>query len=166
MRGTTPPSTDPPGQLSQLPIAPGRMPLIGHTWSLLRRPSAFLESLRTLGPIVRMDIGKGPVYMVTRPELAHMILVTEARGVERAGLLFDRMREVIGSGLAASEGELHLRRRRLMQPALRPNRIEAYIGLMCDHTQALSDSWRDGQTVDVDYAVTDLITENAADSMF
>src|SRR5438309_10676684 len=155
MRGTTPPSTDPPGQLSQLPIAPGRMPLIGHTWSLLRRPFAFLESLRTLGPIVRMDIGKRPVYMVTRPELAHMILITEARRVQRGGVFFDRVREdlVTAEGLGTSEGEVHRRRRRLMQPALRPNHIEAYIGLMCDHTQALSDSWRDGQTVDVDHAV-------------
>lgn len=43
------------------------MPLIGHSWSLLRRPFAFLESLRTMGRIVRVDIGKMPVYLLTKP---------------------------------------------------------------------------------------------------
>src|SRR2546421_11891844 len=123
MRGTTPPSTDPPGQLSQLPIAPGRMPLIGHTWSLLRRPSAFLESLRTLGPIVRMDIGKRPVYMVTRPELAHMILITEARRVQRGGVFFDLVREdwVTAEGLGTFEGEFDREGGRRMQPLRQPD---------------------------------------------
>jgi cytochrome P450 len=166
MRQTTPLSTDSSKQLSELPSAPGRMPLIGHAWWLLRRPFAFLESLRTLGGIVRMDIGKMPVYMLTTPDLVHMILVTEARSVQRAGTLFDRMREVVGNGLAASEGDFHLRQRRLMQPALHRNHIDSYIGLMHDHTQALSDSWRDGQTIDVDHAVYELITVNAAGAMF
>ena len=166
MPRATPLGTDPPGQLFKLPIASERMPLMGHTWSLLRRPSKFLESLRTQGPIVRIDIGKRPVYMLTTPQLAHMILITEARRMERAGILFDRMREVIGSGLAASEGELHMRRRRLMQPALRPNRVDSYIGLMRDHTQALSDSWRDGHIIDLDHAVWSLVTKNMASSMF
>lgn len=75
------------------------MPLIGHSWSLLRRPFAFLESLRTMGRIVRVDIGEMPVYMLTKPELVHMILVTQARGVERTGTLFDRVREAFGDGL-------------------------------------------------------------------
>jgi cytochrome P450 len=168
MRQSTRPATDPPRQLSELPSAPGGMPLIGHAWSLLRRPFAFLESLRALGGIVRMDIGKMPVYMLTRPELVHTILVTEARRVQRGGNFFDRIRAdlVTGKGLGTFEGELHLRRRRLMQPALHRHHIGTYIGLMRDHTQALSDSWRDGQTIDVDHAVYELITENAAGCMF
>lgn len=76
------------------------MPLIGHSWLLLRRPLAFLESLRTMGRIVRVDMGKMPVYMLTKPELVHTILVTQARGVERIGTLFDRVREGTESGLS------------------------------------------------------------------
>jgi cytochrome P450 len=135
--------------------------LIGHTWSLLRRPFAFLESLRSQGKIVRVDVGKMPVYMLTRPELVHTILIGQARRAQRTGILFDRMREVVGNGLAASDGELHLLQRRLMQPVLHRNRIDDYVGLMLEHTQALSDSWRDGQIVDVDHAMADLIAVNA-----
>jgi cytochrome P450 len=168
MRQTTPLSTDPPRQLSELPSAPGGMPLIGHGWPLLRRPFAFLESLRTLGGIVRVNIGKMPVYMLTRPELVHLILVTQARHVGRGGIFFDQMRTDLKTDktLGTSEGESHLRQRRLMQPALHRNHIGTYIGLMRNHTQALSDSWRDGQTIEVDHAMSDLITENTADSMF
>jgi cytochrome P450 len=142
------------------------MPLIGHAWSLLRRPFAFLESLHTMGGIVRVDIGKTPVYMLTRPELVHTILVTQSRRVERAGPFFDRARETLGNGLVTSEGELHLRQRRLMQPALHRNRIGTYIDLMRNNTQTLSDSWRDGQTIDVPHAMSDLIAENTTDSLF
>jgi cytochrome P450 len=161
MRESAPLSTQSPGRLSEVPRALGKMPLIGHTWSLLRRPFAFLESLRPRGEIVRVDIGKMPVYMLTRPELVHTILSGHARRAQRAGILFDRMREVVGNGLAASDGEFHRRQRRLMQPALHPNRIDGYISLVREHTQALADSWRNGQTIDVDHAITELIAVNA-----
>lgn len=166
MRQTTPLNTDPPKQLSELPSAPGGMPLIGHAWPLLRRPFAFLESLRAIGEIVRVDIGKMPVYMLTKPELVHTILVTQAHGVERAGILFDRAHEIMGNGLLTSNGERHLKQRRLMQPALRRNHIGTYLGLMRDNTQALSDSWRDGQIIDVHDAMSDLIAENTTAAMF
>lgn len=166
MRQTTPPSTDPPRQLSELPCAPGGMPLIGHAWPLLRRPFAFLESLRNLGEIVRVNVGKTPVYMLTRPELVHMITTTKARCVQRAGAFFDRTRELIGNGLNTSEGEFHLRQRRLMQPALHRNYIGTYIDLMRENTQVLSDSWRDDQIIDVHEAMSDLVMKNTTNSMF
>jgi cytochrome P450 len=162
----TPLSSNPPKQLCEIPYAPGAMPFIGHTWSLLRRPFSFLESLRSLGDIVRVDIGRTPVYMLTRPELVHTILITEARRVERAGQFSDQMRKLLGNGIGTSEGELHLRHRRLMQPALHRNHIGTYVSLMHANTQALSNSWNDGETIDVHHASSDLITENMTGSMF
>jgi cytochrome P450 len=155
-----------PGSLSELPRAPGGRPLIGHAWSLRRRPFAFLESLRSVGAIVRVDIGKMPVYMLTRPELVHAILVNQARHVQRGGILFDRMCEVIGRGLATSEGESHLKHRRLMQPALHRNHVDVFLGLMHDHARALSDSWHDGETIELDHVMSDFHVDNVAGSMF
>nr|AXL05614.1 cytochrome P450 [uncultured bacterium]AXL05630.1 cytochrome P450 [uncultured bacterium] len=116
--------------------------------------------------MVRMDIGTMPVYMLNKPDLVHTILVTRAHSVHRTGTLFDRMREVVGNGLAAAEGDLHLTQRRLMQPALHRKQINGYITLMREHTQTIADSWQDGGIVDVDHAMADLIAGNAADAMF
>jgi cytochrome P450 len=153
-------STAPRRELSDLPRAPGWLPYVGHAGSLLHRPSALLESLRRLGPIVRVDLGSTAVYMLTQPELIHAVLVTEARCVQRDGILFERIREVVGSGLAASEGELHLKQRRLMQPSFQRRRIDGYLNLMREHTQALADSWRNGQCVELDQALFDLVAVN------
>lgn len=150
----------PSRQLSELPRAPGRLPYLGHAWSLLHRPSAFLESLRRLGAIVRIDLGTTPVYMLTQPHLVHTILITESRRVQRDGLLFERMREVVGNGLAASEGDLHLSQRRLMQPSLSRKRIDTYLNLMHQHTQTLAESWSDGCSVELDNALSDLVAVN------
>jgi cytochrome P450 len=150
----------PERRISELPRASGWIPYVGHAWLLLHRPSAFLESLRHLGPIVRVDLADTAVYMLTKPGLIHTILVTEARRVQRDGILFERIREVVGNGLAASEGELHRKQRRLMQPSFQRKRVDGYLNLMREHTQALADSWRDGQSVELDHALFDLVAVN------
>jgi cytochrome P450 len=154
------PSTVPTRQLSEVPRASGRVPYIGHALWLLYRPAAFLGSLRAKGPIVRVDLASTPVYMLTRPELVHTILITESRRVQRNGILFERMREVVGNGLAASDGELHLKQRRLMQPSLHRKRVDSYLSVMREHTQTLADSWVDGQIVELDRALYDLVAVN------
>jgi cytochrome P450 len=169
-------STDPsvrladrsPARLSELPRAPGRLPFLGHALSLLRRPAAFLQSLRDVGPIVRIEIGKYPVYMITRPEMVHRILITEGRKVQRGGVFFEQVRADLFTqdAMGTTEGGFHLKRRKLMQPSFHPNHIGAYLDMMVKHTQALSDSWKDGQTVEVDKALTDVIAKNTAASMF
>lgn len=154
------PSTVSARRLSEVPHASGWIPHVGHAWSLMHRPSAFLESLRRLGAIVRVDLASTTVYMLTKPELIHTILVTESRRVQRDGILFERIREVVGNGLAASEGELHIKQRRLMQPSFHRKRVDGYLDLMRAHTQTLADSWRDGQSVELDQALFDLVAVN------
>jgi len=95
----------------------------------------------------------------------HTILVTQARQVER-GVMFERGRPLVGDGLLTSEGQFHLRQRRLMQPALHPNSIGAYLDLLDRNTRVLADSWRDGQTIDVRHAMIDLVIRNTTDAMF
>ncbi|GAA5161236.1 cytochrome P450 [Pseudonocardia eucalypti] len=152
-------------RLTDIPVAPGRLPGFGHVWPLLRRPFTFLESLRTIGQIVRVDFGRTPLYMLTRPELIHEVMVNQARLAERGGM-FDKGCEIFGNGLLTSNGEFHLRQRRLMQPPLHRNHIGAYAGLMCDNTQKLSESWRAGRHVDICHEMSDLITINTTRAMF
>lgn len=160
MKLNGPPSTFPARRLSDLPRASTWLPHVGHAWSLMRRPSEFLESLQRLGPIVRVDLASTAVYMLTRPELIHTILVAESRRIQRDGILFERIREVVGNGLAASEGELHLKQRRLMQPSFNRRSVGSYLNQMQEHTQTLADSWRDGQRLELDQVLFDLVAVN------
>ncbi len=52
-----------------IPVAPGRLPLIGHLVQLSARPLQFLSSLRHVGELVRVDLGSAPMVMVTDARL-------------------------------------------------------------------------------------------------
>lgn len=58
--------------------APGSLPLIDHALVLARNPLEFLESQRTLGPLVRINLGAMPAHLVNDPALVHEILVRDA----------------------------------------------------------------------------------------
>ncbi|CCH34607.1 cytochrome P450 [Actinosynnema sp. NPDC047251] len=127
-----------------VPVAPGRLPLLGHTVSLLRRRAEFTAALRGRGEVVKVDLGPVPTYFVTSPRLTHQVLVTDGARF-RKGLLFERFRPYMGNGLALSDGSFHRRQRRMMQPAFHRERIAHYAEAMVRAATDLADSWQAGE---------------------
>lgn len=130
----------PPGPSSLFPspvFRPGRNPL------------SFLSRLvRDYGPIVHMRAGGEHLYLVTEPKHIRDILVTHQRNF-RKGRGLERAKALLGDGLLTSEGDLHRRQRRLMQPAFHRERIGAYASMMTDYANRTTARWADGMTVDV-----------------
>lgn len=133
---------------AQAPVAPGRLPLLGHALPLWRRPIAFLESLRDHGEIVRLDIGTWPVHVLTRPEHVHTVLVGQAQQFGR-GRIFDRLRPMFGNGIVTTDGEFHRKQRRMIQPAFNRRHIAEYTGMMCRQAEVMAGSWTAGRTVSI-----------------
>lgn len=127
-----------------VPVAPGRLPLLGHTVSMLRQRHKFTASLRNCGDVVRIDLGRMPTYFVTNPRLVHELLVTKGASFKK-GALFDRFRPVFGNGLATSDGAFHRRQRRMVQPAFHRQRITGYADTMARVATGLTATWRPGQ---------------------
>ncbi|GAA4016558.1 cytochrome P450 [Allokutzneria multivorans] len=140
--------------LRAVPVAPGRLPGIGHLGALARGPLPFLVSLRESGDIVRVDLGPKPVYFITSPALHRQALTSN--GFAR-GQIYERARTLFGDGLATSDGALHLRQRRLVQPLFHRAHIESYFDMMVAQTRALTDSWQHGRVVAVDQAMSSLM---------
>lgn len=151
--------------LNTVPVAPGRWPLLGHVPRLLRDSLRFVPSLRDTGDIVRVDIGTWPVYFLTTPALVRQTLVEDARHFVK-GRIFQWLRVILGQGLVTSDGDPHLRQRRLMQPMFRRDRIDGYAEIMSARAAALADSWRPGQTIDMDKAMVDLAANTIATALF
>jgi cytochrome P450 len=147
-----------------IPRAPGRFPLLGHTWQLWRQPFELLENLHRMDDVVRVDLGNMPVYFLTHPELIHDVLVGKARSFEK-GRLFDRMRRLLGDGLPTSEGDFHRTQRRLIQPAFHRERIAGYVEIMQRHTRQRVESWRPGQLIMIDRETHELILSIIAEAM-
>jgi cytochrome P450 len=137
------------------PVAPGRLPLLGHTMSLLGKPFQFLSSLRSHGEVVRIYLGPLPVHLITSPELTWQVLATDADKFDK-GMVFDKIRPLFGNGLLNSNGEFHRRQRRLMQPAFHRKQIAGYIHTMARAASDLIESWRPGDVVAVDKRMENL----------
>jgi len=76
------------------------------------------------------------------------VLVTHGRTFHK-GRGLERAKMLLGEGLLTSEDELHLRQRRLAQPAFHRARIAAYADTMASYAASRAERWRDGETLDV-----------------
>ncbi|MEU2154123.1 cytochrome P450 [Streptomyces sp. NPDC019396] len=150
---------------SSVPRVPGAVPLLGHALKLWRDPFGFLMSLRSHGELVRVDLGTMPMYVVTSAELAHEVMVGKARSFEK-GRFFDRLRPLAGNGLANSDGEVHRKHRRLMQPMFSQERITGYSEIMTRHAQAMADSWTPGQEIEVEHEMAEFTVGTLASTLF
>lgn len=133
---------------TRAPMAPGRVPLLGHLPALHRDPLSFVHSLRSQGSLIRIRIGARTVHVVTSPDLVRTITVTEARSFDK-GVMFEELRGHLGHGLVTSSGTFHHRQRRLVQPAFHHQRIAAHAGTMARLSAARAQSWVPQQPLDI-----------------
>lgn len=128
--------------------APGGTPLLGHFLTLRRDPLRFMDSLRGHGDLVKIKVGPVRFVVVCDPGLAHQV-ITDLRTFDRTGIVYDRVRHAMGSGIATAAYADHRRQRPIMQPAFRAEHLPGYAAVMRQQIAALLDGWRDGDVVDM-----------------
>jgi cytochrome P450 len=133
-----------------LPLPPGPRGLpFRHLPAFRRDPLAFLESAhRRYGDVLHFSFGPRHITFLAHPDQVRDVLVTQHRNFIKSGAL-QRARVMLGEGLLTSEGELHLRQRRLAQPAFHRERIAALGETMVAYARRAADAWRPGQELDV-----------------
>src|SRR5918993_640367 len=87
-------------------------------------------------------------YFVLAPELVTDLFLRLARSTGK-GRSTERSRPLLGDGLLTSEGDLHRRQRRLIQPAFHHAQIRGYARVMAEEAVRLDDEWAAGATRDV-----------------
>jgi cytochrome P450 len=121
-----------------------------------RDPLAYLTKLaREYGDVVRFRLGPVELHLLNRPDWIRDLLVTHAAAF-RKGRGLERAKRLLGEGLLTSEDPVHLRQRRMMQPAFHQERIAGYGAVMVEHAERLSSRWQDGETRDVSLEMTRL----------
>ena len=144
---------------------PGRLPLLGHAPRLLADPCRFLASLPAHGDLVRIGLGPQTAIVVCHPGLTRQILADD-RTFDKGGPLVDRGRELFGDSLAICGHDRHRRQRRLVQPAFQATRLPAYAAVITERAGRLTDSWRDGATIDVPAEMRAFTSQVAVATMF
>ncbi len=121
---------------------------------------------REYGDVVHVDISrKQPAYIISHPDHVREVLVTQQKSFMK-GRSFERIKRLLGNGLLTSEGDFHLRQRRLAQPAFHRQRIAAYAATMSEHAARMRDRWREGETLDVSQEMMRLTLGVAAKTLF
>jgi len=136
------------------PPGPKRKPFVGHLLSYRRDPIGFLTRMaNTYGDIVSFTVGSQRVILLSHPDYIKQVLVKDHRNFVK-GRSMERAKRLLGEGLLTSEGDFHLRQRRLIQPAFQRERITAYGAVMAEHAARMR--WQDGGTVDIEKEMTRL----------
>jgi cytochrome P450 len=133
---------------------------------IARNPLGMMLSLNAQqGDIAHWRIGRQGLYLFSHPDLVRDVLVTNQKNFHKSRGL-ERTRRLLGNGLLTSEGEFHLRQRRLAQPAFHRDRIAAYGTTMSGHAARSTARWTDGSTVDIHTEMMRLTLRIVARTLF
>ncbi len=120
---------------------------------------------RQYGDVVYFGIGPREIYLVVHPDAIRDLLVTKDRSFIKS-LALQRTKVVLGEGLLTSEGDFHLRQRRLAQPAFHRDRIRRYGEVMCEYALRARERWEDGQPLDMHQEMMRLTLAVVAKTLF
>ncbi|HEX2187894.1 MAG TPA: cytochrome P450 [Longimicrobiaceae bacterium] len=148
----------PPGPRTRLPG--------GDLLAFRRDPLGTLERLaREHGDVAAMRFGPRRVTLLGDPDLVREVLVARHREFIKSYAL-QRARVLLGEGLLTSEEPLHLRQRRLSQPAFHRERIAGYAADMVAYAARMAGEWRDGAEVDAAREMNRLTLAIAGKTLF
>ncbi len=88
------------------------------------------------------------IFQFNHPQLIQELLLRDAVHHHR-GLVMQRAKLVLGEGLLTSEAPLHLRQRRLAQPAFHRQRIASYGQVIAGYTAEMTSRWESGKVMDL-----------------
>ena len=153
--------------MTQKAAPPGPKPRVpGAALLAFRRdPIGFVMDMAKYGDFVHYKLGRSDFYQLNNPEHIKEVLVIKhnlfmkSKGLQAA-------KRILGDGLLTSEGELHSRQRRLIQPAFFHDRISSYADVMVEYTERQMGKWSDGEKLDIHHEMMKLTLAIVAKTLF
>ncbi|WP_169584219.1 cytochrome P450 [Antrihabitans stalactiti] len=151
--------------IDDVPTAPGRLPLVGHGISVLRRPLDFVTMLPPYGPIVRIFLGPRTAYVLTTPDLIRQVGLGEAGSFHRDELR-DAIKELSTGAVNVLSGQAHELRRRMIAPSFKQGRLAEYGVVAARLGNEWAQSFHDGEMVNVVESAHDLVLRTISSTLF
>ncbi len=137
----------------------------GHIRTFWRDRTGFLVKNAALGDVSYFELGNQPIYFLNHPDLVRDMFVVSASKFTK-GRAFQRAKLFLGNGLITSEGAVHLRQRRMIQPAFHRERIREYARAMVQYGDAMANEWQHGETRDIDREMMRLTLQVVGKALF
>ncbi len=150
------------------PPGPAGDPLLGNLRPLMSDTLGFLAKLSReyADPLVYIKVPTRAVYLLNSPDTIQQVLVKDHASVRKGPALRNNTYPAFGDGLLTSEGTLHDRQRRLIQPALHSTRVESYAGIMVDDTARMLENWACAPRRDINADMMGLTMNIVARALF
>ncbi|CAL9342142.1 cytochrome P450 [Streptomyces sp. enrichment culture] len=150
-----------------IPRAAGSLPFLGHAVQLVRDNLGFVAALRTTyGPLVEITLQPGTRTLVVQdPGLIRTMLTDLGPSLDK-GRFFEKMGQLLGDSVVTAAGQVHVRKRRQLQPAFAREQIARYVDTMRAETDAAVDGWVPGRRLDVREAMVGLSLNMLAKTVF
>lgn len=133
---------------------------------LHRDPLGFLTGLaQHYGDVAYFRGGALDAYLVTKPEWIKEVLTTHHRDLP-VGIWQRQARRLLGNGLVTSEGDQHLRQRRMISPSFHHSRLAGLSRFSADYTDAWMSEWCEGQVIETAGEFWKLTLKIVAQSLF
>jgi cytochrome P450 len=133
--------------------------------SMNRIPAFFRAVTNRYGPIASFRLGRRRFYFANEPAAIEELLVGNPRAYVK-GRGTQRLERLLGTGLLTSNGELHLRQRRLVQPAFHRERIAGYAATMVARAERCAGAIALGRPLDMGAEMSRLTLGIAAETLF
>jgi cytochrome P450 len=132
------------------------LPFIGRLADFTNNRLGLYRRLAAMGDVYGFHIGLSNVVMFNKPEYVQRILIEGANDTEKGRLMHKVFKSSLSDreGIFISEGEFHHRQRKLIAPPFQPRHIISYADVMTHYGERIQQEWLDGETIDVDHAMT------------
>src|SRR5271170_3035447 len=145
---------------------PREIPFIGSVHRRFRSPLDFFEELkRDYGDAARFSLFNERFVLFNHPALVNEVLVTKQNSF-RKGKALEGARVFLGNSLLVSEGDEHVRQRRLIQPAFHRGRIAGYAQIMAEKAREWTDAQQAGAEIDLAVEMNRLTLAVVAATLF
>lgn len=125
----------------------------------------FVEVEREQSQIAHTRLLRDHVYIINDPDWIVEVFLTRGRDMMK-GPALQGAKAVLGSGLLTSEGDFHLRQRRLVQPAFHRERIASYAEVMARLAERHQEHWVDGAQIDMAAEMSALTLAVVGETLF
>jgi cytochrome P450 len=131
-----------------------------------KNPLAYFEYMaREFGDISYVRLGRKNVFLLNHPDLVRDVLVTHHENFTKGGA-FARTRRLLGNGLFFSEGDFHIRQRRMIKPAFDHRRISGFAESIVQKADRMRSRWHDGVRLNVSNEMLRLTLEIVGETLF
>lgn len=135
-------------------------------WQLSRNPLPFFTKLAAeQGDFADFRIRGRHFVLLNHPDYVQALLVQHNKKLSK-GRLLQQSRQLLGNGLLTSEGDLHLKQRRLIQPAFHRKKVAEFATTMSEQSVALSARWQADEPVDMLAEMRELLLPIVAKTLF